>query len=452
MTTSTRPPVSEHAERLVSSAARPLVGTASDFDPLLALIGDAHYVLIGEASHGTHDFYRMRAEITKRLIREKGFIGVAVEADWPDAYHVNRFVRGASDDADAEQALAGFKRFPQWMWRNADVLDFVGWLRSYNDGRAASQPKAGFYGLDLYSMHASMAAVLEYLDKVDPDAARRARNRYACFDHFGEDPQAYGYAATAGLAESCEREVVAQLVELRHAAADYIRRDGRMPTDALFFAEQNAVLVRNAERYYRAMFGGRELSWNLRDTHMVETLEALTSFLARGSAPPKLVVWAHNSHLGDARATQMGKQGELNVGQLVRARHGADAVLIGFTTYTGTVTAASDWGGHAERKVVRPALPESYEALFHGARDRNFLLDLRTDRELRTALSTPRLERAIGVIYKPETERQSHYFVAQLPAQFDAVLHYDVTRAVEPLERTGVWERGELPETYPSAL
>ena len=452
MSSSPRAPVSAHAERLISIAARPLRGTAADFDPLLALIGDAHYVLIGEASHGTHEFYRIRAEITKRLIREKGFTGVAVEADWPDAYRVNRFVRGASDDADAEEALAGFKRVPQWMWRNADVLDFVGWLRAYNDGLAALEPNVGFYGLDLYSMHASMAAVLEYLDKVDPDAARRARDRYACFDHFGEDPQAYGYAATAGLAESCEREVVAQLAELRGAAADYIRRDGSLPPDALFFAEQNAILVRNAERYYRAMFGARALSWNVRDTHMVETLESLTRFLARGGAPPKLVVWAHNSHLGDARATQMGRQGEHNVGQLVRARHGADAVLIGFTTYAGTVTAANDWGGHAERKVVRPALPESYEALFHDAREGNFLLDLRTDRELRTALSTPRLERAIGVIYRPETERQSHYVLAQLPSQFDAVLHYDVTRAVEPLERTGVWERGEIPATYPSAL
>lgn len=452
MNTSTRHPVSDHAERLIAIGARPLVGTASDFDPLLALIGDARYVLIGEASHGTHEFYRIRAEITKRLIREKGFIGVAVEADWPDAYRVNRFVRGVGEDTDAEQALAGFQRFPQWMWRNADVLDFIGWLRAYNDGRTAIGTKVGFYGLDLYSMHASMAAVLEYLDKVDPDAAQRARDRYACFDHFGEDPQAYGYAATAGLAESCEREVVAQLAELRGAAADYIRRDGNLPADALFFAEQNAILVRNAERYYRAMFGARALSWNVRDTHMVETLESLTRFLARGGAPPKLVVWAHNSHLGDARATQMGKQGEHNVGQLVRARHGAAAVLVGFTTYTGTVTAANDWGGHAERKVVRPALSESYEALFHDARDGNFLLDLRTDGELRTALSTPRLERAIGVIYRPETERQSHYFLAQLPSQFDAVLHYDVTRAVEPLERTGVWERGEMPATYPSAL
>jgi erythromycin esterase-like protein len=452
MTTSIRPFVSEHAARVVAAAARPLTGTACDFDPAIALVGDARYVLIGEASHGTHEFYRIRAEITKRLIREKGFTAVAVEADWPDAYRVNRFVRGASDDGDAEQALGGFKRFPQWMWRNADVLDFVGWLRAYNDARPTPRAKVGFYGLDLYSMHASMAAVLEYLDIVDPDAARRARHRYACFDHFGDDPQEYGYAAAHGLAESCEREVVEQLVELRRAAADYIRRDGRLPEDALFFAEQNARLVRNAEQYYRAMFGGRVLSWNLRDRHMVETLQALFAHLRRSTVTPKIVVWAHNSHLGDARATELGSHGELNVGQLVRSELGADAALIGFTTYTGTVTAASDWGGAAERKAVQPALPDSYEALFHDVPQRNFFLDLRTEREVRSVLSTPQIERAIGVIYRPETERASHYFFARLPSQFDAVLHYDVTRAVEPLERTGAWDRGEIPETYPSAL
>jgi erythromycin esterase-like protein len=438
--------------RIVAHAAHALTGAPSDFDPLLQLIGDAQCVLIGEASHGTHEFYRIRAEITKRLIRDRGFVGVAVEADWPDAYRVNRFVRGASDDADAEQALAGFKRFPQWMWRNADVLDFVGWLRSYNEARQESQPQVGFYGLDLYSMHASMAAVLDYLDVVDREAAQRARHRYACFDHFGEDPQAYGYAATVGLSESCEREVVEQLVELRGAAAEYIRRDGRLPHDALFFAEQNARLVRNAERYYRTMFSGHVQSWNLRDTHMVETLEALRRFLAQDGRPPKLVVWAHNSHLGDARATELGRRGELNVGQLVRTRFGMNAALVGFSTYTGTVTAATDWGGPAERKLVRPALRGSYEALFHDVPERNFLLDLRTDAELAAALAAPRLERAIGVIYRPESERLSHYFFARLSSQFDAVLHYDVTRAVEPLERTGEWERGEMPETYPSAL
>ena len=432
-------------------AARPLVGAPHDFDALLALVGQARFVLIGEASHGTHEFYRIRAEITKRLIREKGFAAVAVEADWPDAYRVNRFVRGRGKDPDATDALGGFRRFPQWMWRNADVLDFVGWLRAHNDA-LPDAARVGFYGLDLYSLHASIAAVLEYLRIVDPEAERRARHRYACFEHFGEDPQEYGYAAGYGLAPSCEAEVVAQLVELRRAAAEYMRRDGRVAYDDLFFAEQNARVVANAERYYRAMFGSRISTWNLRDRHMAETLDGLVGFLDRQNRPAKVVLWAHNSHLGDARATEMGAGGELNVGQLVRQRYGRDAVLVGFSTYGGTVTAASDWDAPAERKVVRPALPDSYEALFHQLGVPNFLLDLMTPGEGVAGLREPRLERAIGVIYRPDTERLSHYFHARLPHQFDAVLHYDTTRAVEPLERTAVWERGELPETYPTAL
>jgi erythromycin esterase-like protein len=417
-------------------------------------------VLRGEASHGTHEFYRVRAEITKRLIREKGFRAVAVEGDWPDAYRVNRYVRGHAGDGDAVEALGGFTRFPQWMWRNADVLDFVGWLRAHND---ALDPGArvGFYGLDLYSLHASIEAVLAYLRVVDPEAARRALHRYACFDVFGGDPQAYGYAAGLGLTPSCEREVVTQLVELRRSAAEYARRDGRLAPDDLFFAEQNARVVRNAEQYYRAMFGSRVASWNRRDRHMAETLEALLAFLDGGAASAaagsaaagaKVVLWAHNSHLGDARATEMGAGGELNVGQLVRERYGQEARLIGFSTYVGTVTAASNWDEPAERRAVRPALPGSYEALFHEAGPRNFLLDLSRPTEAAVALRPLRLERAIGVIYRPETERQSHYFHASLARQFDAVLHYDTTRAVEPLERTGLWDRGEVPETYPSAL
>ncbi len=439
--------------RALREGAHPLVGAPEDFDPLLALIGDARLVLIGEASHGTHEFYRIRAEITKRLIREKGFTAVAVEADWPDAYRVNRYVRGRPGDADAGEALAGFRRFPQWMWRNADVLDFVGWLRARNDAVPEAE-QAGFYGVDLYSLHASMEAVLSYLRVVDPEAARRAQNRYACFEHFGEDPQAYGYATSHGLAPSCEREVVEQLVELRRTAAEYARRDDHLAPDDVFFAEQNARLVRNAERYYRAMFGSRVASWNLRDEHMAETLDALVGFLDAQRPPQraKVVVWAHNSHLGDARATEMGAGGELNVGQLVRQRYGRDCVLVGFSTYTGTVTAASNWDEPAERIVVRPALPESYEALFHDVGIRNFLLDLRASNDGVRGLGQPRLERAIGVIYRPETERQSHYFHARLPDQFDVILHYDTTRAVEPLERTGLWQHGEVPETYPTAL
>lgn len=444
-------PMRETAQAIRRAAHR-LTGAPADFDPLMEQIGDASVVLLGEASHGTHEFYRIRGEITKRLIRERGFTAVAVEADWPDAYRVNRFVRGAGEDADAAMALGGFARFPQWMWRNADVLDFVGWLRSHNDGLASAARQVGFYGLDLYSLHASMQAVLEYLHVVDPEAARRAEERYACFDHFGEDPQTYGYETSYGLSPSCETEVVEQLVELRRSAAEYASRDGRVTPDALFFAEQNARLVRNAERYYRAMFGRRASSWNLRDTHMAETLDALVAFLGGGGRPARVVVWAHNSHLGDARATEMGAGGELNVGQLVRQRLGRAAVLVGFTTYAGTVTAASSWDGAAERKTVRPALAGSYEALFHAAGIGNVLLDLRARSDVAGHLRDPRLERAIGVIYRPDTERASHYFHAELPRQFDAILHYDVTRAVEPLERSVLWERGELPETYPTAL
>ena len=447
----TAAPIGRSLTHEIRDVALPLTGAPADFDAILARAGNARLVLIGEASHGTHEFYRVRAEITKRLIVEHGFRAVAVEADWPDAYRVNRYVRGQGSDADADEALADFKRFPQWMWRNADVLDFVGWLRGHNDA-VEENAHVGFYGLDLYSLHASVEAVLKYLRIVDPPAALRALQRYSCFDHFGEDVQAYGYATSSGLAPSCESAVLAQLVDLRHAAADYMRRDGRVAEDDLFVAEQNARLVRNAERYYRAMFGSRVESWNLRDHHMVETLEALIPFLGRRAPAPRVVVWAHNSHLGDARATEMGARGELNVGQLVRQRHHRDAVLIGFSTYTGTVTAASDWDGPAERKVVRPGLQDSYEAAFHDTGLRKFLIDLRGPAGAMPELSRPRLQRAIGVIYRPETERLSHYYQAMLPGQFDFVLHYDTTRAVEPLERTGVWVAGEVPETYPTAL
>ncbi|HZS58508.1 MAG TPA: erythromycin esterase family protein [Gemmatimonadaceae bacterium] len=431
----------------VADHARPLHGTPSDFDLVLDIIADASIVLIGEASHGTHEFYRIRAEITKRLITERGFIAVAAEADWPDAYRINRYVRNASDDADATEALAGFRRFPQWMWRNADVLDFVGWLRQHNDAHAKIADQVGFYGLDLYSLHASIEAVLTYLRMVDPDAARRAAQRYACFDHAPGEPQEYGYAATMGLTPSCERAVVEQLVELRRSAGRYASRDGRIASDDLFYAEQNARLVKNAEEYYRAMVRDHVGSWNLRDRHMAETLEEL-----RRHTKGKIVVWAHNSHVGDARATGMTDRGELNIGQLARQRYGEAARTIGFTTYSGTVTAASDWDGRAERKRIRPALPESYEALFHATEIPNFAVDLRRTSGAAPVLERRRLERAIGVIYRPDTERQSHYFPASLPRQFDAVLHYDITRAVEPLERTGTWDRGELPETYPSTL
>jgi erythromycin esterase-like protein len=436
----------------VRENAHRLLGTAQDYDPLMNLIGNARFVLIGEASHGTHEFYHERAQITQRLIEEKGFTAVAVEADWPDAYRINRYVHEASNDTFAIEALADFKRFPTWMWRNTDVVEFLEWLRTYNGALPSRTEQAGFYGLDLYSLRASMDAVLQYLEKVDPEAATHARTRYACFDQFGDDAQNYGFAAGLGLAKSCEEEVVAQLVELQRRAAEYARRDGTVAEDEVFYAEQNARLVKNAEQYYRSMFLEDVSSWNLRDRHMVETLSTLVAHLERHGGRAKIVVWAHNSHLGDARATQMGQRGELNVGQLVRQQYDRDAVLIGFTTHHGTVTAASDWGGPAERKRVRPALSNSYEEIFHDTEVPQFLLTLREADGAKAALRDPKLERAIGVIYRPETERMSHYFWARLPDQFDAVLHFDETRGVEPLERTAEWDAAEVPETYPFAV
>src|SRR3989440_2825272 len=430
----------------VREIAQPLSGGVNDYDGLLKLIGNARFVLVGEATHGTHEFYSERAAITKRLIAEKGFSIVAIEADWPDSARVHRYVRGMPAGS-ADEALSGFRRFPTWMWRNTVVVEFVEWLRGFNKDLDPKRAPVGFYGMDLYSLHGSIDAVLRYLQKIDPEAAKRARLRYSCFDHFSRNPQEYGYATTVGAMESCEDAVVAQLVELRQKAAEFLSRDGDVAAEELFFAEQNARLVKDAEQYYRSMFRGRASSWNLRDRHMVETIEALVAHL-NGSRQPKAIVWAHNSHLGDARATEMSQRGELNVGQLIRERFGSEAVLIGFSTHHGSVTAASDWGAEAERKSVRPALPGSYEDLFHQTGLERFWIDLRSVGE-KEALFGPRLERAIGVIYRPQSERLSHYFHARLPKQFDAVIHIDESRAVEPLERTSVWDKGELPETFP---
>jgi erythromycin esterase-like protein len=437
---------------IVREAAVPLIGAPGDYDALLDFVGDARFVLLGEASHGTHEFYRERAQISKRLITERGFSAVAVEADWPDAYRVNTFVRGAGEDMDSVDALGGFKRFPQWMWRNADVLDFVGWLREHNDGQDSDAMKCGFYGLDLYSLHASIEAVLGYLQKVDPEAARRARRHYACFDHFGRSTEAYGWVAGLGAGPTCEEEVVTELIALRRKAMNYLQRDGQVAADAYFCAEQNALIVRDAEQYYRTMFRREESSWNQRDNHMMDSLVALTEHLGKQRAPAKVIVWAHNSHLGDARATQMGERGELNLGQLVRERFGKQCVNIGFTTYSGTVTAASDWDGPAERKTVRRALPGSYEKFFHELQYSRFWLDFRKHSEAAEQLRAEALERAIGVIYRPETERLSHFFQARLSDQFDAILHFDHTCAVELLERTVEWQSGEVEETFPSGI
>jgi erythromycin esterase-like protein/predicted phosphoribosyltransferase len=435
----------------IRMGARALNEEFRDYDGLIRAIASARVVLLGEASHGTHEFYRERAFITERLIAEAGFSAVAVEADWPDAYRVNRYVRGASEDASAVDALGDFSRFPTWMWRNTDVVAFVEWLRAHNDTQPVDR-RAGFYGIDLYSLRTSIQAVLEYLSKVDPAAARVARARYACFDHFGDELQSYGLATESQLADSCEQQAVSQLVDLQRRRAEYASRDGRIARDDFFYAEQNARLVRDAEQYYRTMFRGQRESWNLRDRHMADTLGDLLRFLDQSGSQSRVIVWAHNSHLGDARATEMGEHGELNVGQLVRERFGADAALVGFTTYTGTVTAASDWDEPAQKKIVRPGLVGSYERLLHDTGIPRFMLPLRDDARLSRALASRRLERAIGVIYRPDTERTSHYFHARLANQFDFVLHFDRTTALEPLERTAGWEAGEAAETYPFGL
>jgi len=425
--------------------------TSGDYDALLNDIGDARIVLIGEASHGTHEFYQERARITQRLIAEKGFSGVAVEADWPDAYRVNRYVRNRGHDAGSVQALSGFARFPTWMWRNTEVVRFIDWLRAHNESLSEASVKAGFYGLDLYSLFTSIEAVLRYLREHDPEAAKRARARYACFDHYHEDSQRYGYAAAFGMSSSCEDAVTEQLRDMQMHAFGSPNDEDR-DDDEFFYAHRNAILVRNAEEYYRTMFRGRVSSWNLRDSHMSETLDALVSHLSRPDKPSKVVVWEHNSHIGDARATEIGRQGEWNVGQLTREKYGNDAYLVGFTTHHGTVTAAADWDEPAERRRVRPGMGGSIEDMFHQVDIPAFMLLMRENAELADVLAQPRLERAIGVIYRPETERQSHYFHASLSQQFDAVIHIDETRALEPLERTTNWDMGEVAETYPFGI
>lgn len=429
---------------------RALPSVAAGDDLLLQQLGRARLALLGEASHGTHEFYAERAALSQRLIREHGFNAVVVEADWPDAWRVDRYIRGRSDDGSAEAALSGFERFPTWMWRNTVVRDFVEWLREHNRDRPLSQ-QVGFYGMDLYSLFSSIRAVLDYLDRVDPEAAQRARSRYTCFDHFAEDSQAYGYAASFGMKPSCEDEVIQQLREMNRRAADLLAGSSEDRGD-LFYAQQNARLVRNAEEYYRTMFHGRVSSWNLRDSHMVETLQALEKHLAAVVGPSRMIVWAHNSHLGDASATEMGDLGEWNVGQLARDRWAEGAMLVGFSTHHGTVTAASEWDAVAERKRVRPGLADSYEDLFHQAGEERFWLPLRGNAALSELLHERRLQRAIGVIYLPRSERTSHYFHTRLPAQFDALIHIDETRAVEPLVAEPTWHAGEPAETYPSGL
>lgn len=432
----------------IRDAAVPLDGDDGDYDLLLRMVGERPFVLLGEATHGTHEFYAMREEITRRLIGELGFDAVAVEADWPDAYRLNRYVRGIGD-ATIDEAFGDFRRFPTWMWRNHAVRGFIQWLQARN-AELPVAARAGFYGLDLYSLYRSADAVIDYLEAVDPDQAVLARRLYVALDHVRE-PQTYGFEAATGVRPPCRDAAAALLVQLLRRAPAYLAEDGQAAQDEQFFAERNAHVVLHAEQYYRAMFGGRSNTWNLRDAHMVETLFALRRHLRAQGRQGRIVVWAHNSHLGDARATQMGERGEWNVGQLLREQAGAtQALLVGFTTYTGHVTAAHDWDAPAERRWVRPAHRDSCEHLFYASGLDRFFLPL--SGTLADELAAPLLERAIGVVYRPETELASHYFSASLSRQFDALFHLDETSAVEPLDLTAHWTRHEPPDTYPSGL
>ncbi|MDQ4120727.1 MAG: erythromycin esterase family protein [Acidobacteriota bacterium] len=421
-------------QALIRKYADPLSGAANDYDPLMKMIGDARFVLLGEATHGTHEFYRERAKITRRLIEEKGFDAVVLEADWTDAYRVNQFVLGKSQDSNAEQSLAEFTRFPRWMWRNTDFRDLVSQVRSINNSLQPSARKAGIYGMDLYGLTKSADAVIEYLNSADPSAGERARKRYDCFRNYRDRPEQYGYAVVEDERKSCEDEAAEQFQEMERRFAGWLSGTNQERNDDLFSAYQNARVVKNAEAYYRLSYKVSFSTWNLRDSHMAETLKALAGYLdAIGNQKSKIVVWAHNTHQGDARMTEMGDQGELNVGHLMRESYDVNAVLVGFTTYTGEVMAASKWGEEGRRMKVNPAIAGSYSHLFNQIGRPNFLLIFRGNEKLTQELSRPRLERAIGVIYLPQTERQSHYFEARMAKQFDAVIHFNVTNPVTPL-------------------
>lgn len=431
----------------IRDRAHRLGDSPRDFDPLLRMAQSRSLVLLGEATHGTHEFYSLRAQITRRLLEEGGFDAVVVEGDWPDVLQLNAFAR---DDAalTIDEAFAAFRRFPTWMWRNRPVHDFIAWLHERNQALAMAD-RAGFYGMDLYSLYGSADAVSDYLESVDPDQARIARDLYRGLDHV-RDPQAYGYEAARGLRPSCRDAAAALLTDMARRRSEYIAADGPAAIERQFEAERNACVVLNAETYYRSMFAGRTSSWNLRDSHMVNTIQALRRHLVATGRPGRVVVWAHNSHLGDARATEMASRGEWNVGQLLREAAPGQALLVGFTTFTGHVTAARDWDLPAERRWVRPARKDSCEHLFHRTGLDRFFLPLRDSVE--DGLRDPLLERAIGVIYRPETELASHYFTTSLSAQFDAVFHLDETSALEPLDASEHWTLDEPADTYPFGL
>lgn len=408
----------------IQPLAHPLTRSTGDWDPLMDAIGDKSVVLLGEATHGTHEFYRARAEITQRLIEEKNFAAIAIEGDWPDALEINRFIHPSAERRSLMGALSNFQRFPMWMWRNRDFVEMIGWLWTHNH-RETTEHQISLFGLDLYSLHKSMDAVIAYLDKSDPEAAKTARELYACFDLSGRDSIHYGRSVRRGLQSSCEKEAI--------GAATLLFENLRGTDDDLFFARRNAELVRGAESYYRNLFNPFVNTWNVRDRHMANTVVDVLEHLAETGKPTKIVIWAHNSHVGDDRATEMGQRGQWNIGQLLRQKYPGDTFTLGFTTHSGSVLAASEWDHPPFVQKIVPSLNGSIESVLHNVGLAAFFLNLRDD-SLQEVFMQDRLERAIGVIYSPETERQSHYFDARLAEQFDAVAHFDQSQAVEPLD------------------
>lgn len=439
--------MSKELSTVIKKNLQPLTGEKDDYDSLIKMAKNSRFVLIGESTHGTKEFYKIRADITKRLIDELGFDAVAIEGDWPDAYRVNRYVNASNSNGGATQALEDFERFPTWMWQNREVLSFVKWLRCYNT--VNTKAAIGFYGLDLYSLHSSIAAVIHYLEEVNPEAATRARSHYSCLADF----PASSSSVLQALDHKCKEEIVQQLEDLRQNSFEYLKKDGFLAKEELFCAEQNAKVVKSAQSYYHSLYLSEESSWNLRDSHMANTLEELSSHLQETHhKPAKIVVWAHNSHIGDARATDMSKRGELNLGQLMREKYPDETLLIGFSTYQGKVSAASNWDMPVEFKTVLPALKDSIEEVLHKTAVKNFILKFRDNAELTKALDTPLLERFIGVIYQPRTERQSHYYHAHISKQFDALIYLDETTAVQPLKSETRWIQNDLDETFPFGI
>lgn len=418
-------------------------------EPMFKTCRHSKMVLIGESTHGTEEFYQIRCALTKRLIEEAGFMAVAIEWDWPEVVPANQYVLDNPSVQSWQQALQGFQRFPDWMWRNKAMVQFLNWLRDYNQKKP--DKKFEIYGLDLYSLYASMKAVLNFLKKTDVHAWRIAQNRYA---NLGDDPQSYGFLASSDRSESCAKEALQQFMELQHNAWYYQQLHPQNKNEC-FHAIQNARLVKNAEQYYRSLFSKEDISWNIRDKHMFETLGHIANYLESiHDKPAKIIVWCHNSHVGDERATEMGERGQYNIGQLTKENYGPNAALLGFTTFDGTVRAASDWGGKSQVFTINPALQNSFEALFHQLKYKNFFINIQENAPIQDLFKDLNyLHRAIGVVYRPETERQSHYYYSKLGYQYDGLIHIDRTHALEPLMLHKIDESPkELPETFPSGV